>query len=92
MKDALKYLQIVHESDPVDFDVMSRWRGRTTFCTTTSKPFAGRNWPASPIRKSPMKRRALQRLAAGFADAHDGLIFPFYSSRWHDLFLRAGQD
>ena len=91
MKDALKYLQIAHESDPVDFDVMLKLgvgvqhapRRRSGRAVVRAGPARAR------IRKSRVQASTrFQRAPDGAsrACAPRRGCFPFYSTRWHDLF------
>ncbi len=89
MKDALKYLTIAHENDPVDFSVMLklgwvynimhddqdaiRW-----FNLASKSPDAAISEPASKAYKNLASEFALFRTTVW--------IYPFFSSRWHDAF------
>ncbi len=89
MKDALKYLQLAHEADPGDFNVMLKmgW----TYNILHQDQMAARWFELA--RKSPDSRIAaegdhawrslrteLQRLRTTV------WLYPLYSSRWQDLF------
>jgi hypothetical protein len=89
MKDALKYLTIAHENDPVDFGVMLKlgWvynilkddREAVKWFNLASKS------PDAGIAKEATK--ASRNLSAGFARFQTtAWANPFYSSRWHDTF------
>jgi Tfp pilus assembly protein PilF len=92
MKDALKYLQIAHEADPADFDVMLRlgW----TYNVLHQDRDAIRWFDLS--RKSPDSETAAQARKA-WRNLHPSLerlrttawFYPFFSTRWHDLFSYA---
>ena len=89
MKDALKYLQIAHESDPVDFDVMLKLAWAYNILHDDEQAI---RWFAL-ARQSPDPKiaqeasRGFSSLRAAFAHTRTtAWIFPFYSSRWHDLF------
>ncbi len=89
MKDALKYLEVAHESDPGDFDVMRKlgWTNNIL------------HRDAIAWRWFDLARRSPDPTIA--ADAREGFrnlrgaaqrfrttawLFPLFSTRWHDLF------
>ncbi|HTW65161.1 MAG TPA: tetratricopeptide repeat protein [Bryobacteraceae bacterium] len=89
MKDALKYLTIAHENDPVDFSVMLNL-GRVYnilhddkdaikwFDLASKSPDSSVSDPAS---------EAYHNLAPEFALFRTTMwVYPFFSSRWHDAF------
>jgi tetratricopeptide (TPR) repeat protein len=89
MKDALKYLEVAHESDPGDFDVMLKlgWtnnilhRDRLAFCWFD----LARRSPDPKVSADAEKgfrnlRSVNQRYRTSL------WLFPIYSSRWRDLF------
>jgi tetratricopeptide (TPR) repeat protein len=89
LKDALKYLTIAHESDPVDFDVMLKmgWvynilkddREAVKWFNLASKS------PDETIAKE--AGQASRNLTPGFARFRTtAWVNPFYSTRWHDTF------
>jgi tetratricopeptide (TPR) repeat protein len=92
MKDALQYLQVAHEADPADFDVMLKlgW----TYNIIHQDRDAVRWFELA--RKSPDPETAA---LAGMAwrNLHAGLkrwrtsawLYPIFSTRWHDLFSYA---
>jgi tetratricopeptide (TPR) repeat protein len=89
LKDALKYLTIAHENDPVDFAVMLNL-GKTYNNMHQDKEAV--KW-FNLARKSPDPEvaneagKAVQNLRPGLARFRTtAWIFPFYSSRWHDAF------
>jgi Tfp pilus assembly protein PilF len=89
MKDALKYLVIAHENDPVDFGVMLKlgWVYNILhddkdavkwFKLASESPDSSVSDPAT---------EAYHNLAPQFAPFHTTVwIYPFFSSRWHDAF------
>jgi len=89
LKDALKYLTIAHENDPVDFSVMLKlgWvynilhddrEAVKWFNLASQSPDASIASEAS---------QASRNLAHGFARFRTtAWAFPFFSSRWHDAF------
>jgi Flp pilus assembly protein TadD len=89
LKDALKYLTIAHENDPVDFSVMLKlgWvynilhddREAVKWFNLASKS------PDSSIANE--AGQASRNLAPDFARFRTtAWAFPFFSSRWHDAF------
>jgi Flp pilus assembly protein TadD len=89
LKDALKYLTIAQENDPVDFSVMLKlgWvynilhddRDAVKWFKLASKS------PDSSISDEAAK--AYHNLAAQFALFRTTVwIYPFFSTRWHDAF------
>lgn len=89
LKDALKYLTIAHEDDPIDFSVMLKlgW----TYNTLHDDNSAVR-WFAL-ARKSPDPQisaeagKAYNNLRPSLARVRTTVwLFPFYSSRWRDVF------
>lgn len=92
LKDALKYLQLAHEADPGDFNVMLKlgW----TYNNLRDDKMALR-W-FNVARRSPDPKIASEA-ARGYANLRAGLaristtawMFPMYSSRWRDLFSYA---
>jgi len=89
MKDALKYLRIAQESDPVDFWVMLKLGWAYNILHQDSDAVQWFNL----ARKSPDPKiaeeadRAYNNLRPGLARFRTtAWMFPFYSSRWHDAF------
>jgi Flp pilus assembly protein TadD len=89
LKDALKYLTIAHENDPVDFSVMLKlgWvynilhddREAVKWFNLASKS------PDASIANE--ASQGSRNLAPGFARFRTtAWAFPFFSSRWHDAF------
>ena len=89
LKDALKYLNIAHESDPVDFAVMLKLGWTYNILKQDNEA----------IRWFNLARRSPDAAVAGEADrAFHNLqpamirfrttawFYPFFSSRWHDVF------
>jgi tetratricopeptide (TPR) repeat protein len=89
MKDALKYLQIAHEADPGDFDVMLKlgW----TLNILHDDRQAIRWFDLS--RRSPDPQVAAEGLKA-WRNLHEMYqtwrtsvwVYPIFSTRWHDFF------
>ena len=89
MKDALKYLKIAQENDPLDFSVMLQ----LGYAYNTLKDDGEAIRWFSLARQSPESQissdasRAFNNLRSGQAFMRTtSWIFPFYSTRWHDLF------
>jgi len=89
LKDAMKYLEIAHETDPADFAVMLKlgW----TLNVLGQNDIAVRWFDMA--RKSPDQAvaaeagRAYRNLRPEVALVRTSAwLFPFYSSRWRDLF------
>ena len=89
LKDALKYFQAAYEDDPLDFSVMLKLGWTYNLLHDDARAL---NW-FDLARKSPdpaLAReagRAWRNLHAGAARFRTSLwLFPFYSSRWKDVF------
>lgn len=89
LKDALKYLTIAHESDPVDFAVMLKLGWVYNIMRQDAEAVKWFNL----ARKSPDASisneagQAYKNLEPAFARFHTtAWAYPFYSSRWHDAF------
>jgi Flp pilus assembly protein TadD len=89
LKDALKYLTIAHEVDPVDFNVMLKLGWTYNILKQDDEAVKWFNL----ARKSPDPLVSSEAEKA-FKNLHNGLapfrttawVFPFFSTRWHDLF------
>jgi len=89
LKDALKYLQIAHETDPSDFAVMLKLGWTYNVLGQDSQAI---RW-FQMARKSPDPAiaaeadRAWRNLRPGLARTRTTVwVLPFYSSRWRDVF------
>ncbi|MBI4874170.1 MAG: tetratricopeptide repeat protein [Acidobacteria bacterium] len=89
LKDAVKYLTVVHEMDPADFDVMLRLGWAHNLLKQDDEAI---RW-FDLARRSPdpavaaEARRAYNNLRPAQARLRTTLwLFPVFSSRWHDLF------
>ena len=89
LKDALKYLKIAHEDDPLDFAVMLQLGWAYNMLHDDAEAI---RWFAL-ARQSPDEKissdaaRAFNNLRPGLAFLRTTVwIFPFYSTRWHDVF------
>lgn len=89
LKDALKYLKVAHESDPVDFAVMLKlgWTHNMLkeddaawqwFSLARQAPSSEIAVPADQAWKN--LKPEIQRVRTS------AWLFPFFSSRWHDVF------
>jgi Flp pilus assembly protein TadD len=92
LKDALKYLKIAHENDPVDFSVMLKLGWAYNILHDDAEAL---KW-FSNARRSPDPAisaeadRAWRNLRPELARFRTTVwAFPMYSSRWHDLFAYA---
>ena len=92
LKDALKYLEVAHENDPLDFDVMLKlgW----TYNVMKDDQNAVRWFDLA--RRSPDPKTAAEASAA-YRNLHPEFerfrttlwAAPMFSTRWHDLFAYA---
>lgn len=89
LKDALKYLKIAHEDNPIDFDVMLKlgWVHNILKDDHTAIGWfnLARRSPEPATAKE--AKRAYDNLRPGLARFRTSLwTLPMYSSRWKDLF------
>jgi Flp pilus assembly protein TadD len=89
LKDALKYLAIAHENDPVDFAVMLKLGWVYNILRQDDQAVKwfnlARRSPDTAISSEAGKAyRNLEPALARFRTT--AWAFPFYSSRWHDAF------
>jgi tetratricopeptide (TPR) repeat protein len=89
MKDALKYLEVAHESDPADFDVMLKLAWTNNLLHHDAVAF---HW-FELARLSPDPKiaadagKGFRNLRPALQRYHTSLwLFPVFSTRWHDLF------
>lgn len=89
LKDAIKYLQIAHENDPLDFNVMLQLG--QTYNNLKDDTDAVRWFDLA--RRSPdpatatQASRAYKNLAPALKKLHTTFwIYPMFSTRWHDVF------
>jgi Flp pilus assembly protein TadD len=92
MKDALKYLTVAHEADPLDFKVMLKLGWAYNILHQDREALKWFNL----ARKSPdattaaEARKAWGNLRPQYAPFRTtAWVFPFYSSRWKDVFSYA---
>jgi tetratricopeptide (TPR) repeat protein len=89
MKDALKYLEAAHESDPGDFDVMRKLAWTNNILRRDAVAFRwfdlARRSPDPTIAADAEKGfRNLYAAAQRFRTT--AWLFPIFSTRWHDVF------
>ena len=92
MKDALKYLNIAHENDPVDFDVILKLGWAYNGVKDDADALKWFNLARrSPDPKTASEaNRAYRNLTAGLARFRTTVwVAPTFSTRWHDLFAYA---
>jgi tetratricopeptide (TPR) repeat protein len=89
LKDALKYLTIAHENDPVDFAVMLKlaWTYNNMHQDKEAVKWFNLARKSPDPAVSGEAGKAFQNLKPAFARFRaTAWVFPFYSSRWHDAF------
>jgi Flp pilus assembly protein TadD len=89
MKDALKYLTIAHENDPVDFSVMLKlgWVYNILHDDREAIQWFRLASKSPDPAVSEEAGHAYRNLAPALARFRTtAWIYPFYSSRWHDAF------
>src|ERR1017187_7495480 len=89
IKDALKYLEAAHESDPGDFDIMRKLAWTHNMLHRDAVAFRwfdlARRSPDPTIAKDAEQGfRNLHAAAQRFRTT--AWLFPIFSTRWHDLF------
>jgi Tfp pilus assembly protein PilF len=89
MKDALKYYTIAHESDPVDFSVMLKlgWAYNILHDDPDAERWfnLARHSPDAEVARQ--AGDAWRNLEAANRRLQTTVwVFPFFSSRWHDVF------
>jgi len=89
MKDALKYLTIAHENDPVDFSTMLKlgWVYNILHDDRDALKWFDLARKSSDSSISGEAGKAYRNLAPHFQRLRTTVwIFPFFSTRWHDIF------
>jgi Flp pilus assembly protein TadD len=89
LKDALKYLTIAHENDPVDFSVMLKlgWVYNILHDDREAVKWFNLASKSPDVSIANEGSQASRNLAPGFARFRTtAWAFPFFSSRWHDAF------
>jgi Flp pilus assembly protein TadD len=89
LKDALKYLNIAHENDPIDFATMLKlgWVYNVLHDDRDAVKWFNLASKSSDASISGEASKAYKNLAPQFQRFRTTVwIFPFFSSRWHDVF------
>jgi tetratricopeptide (TPR) repeat protein len=89
MKDALKYLEIAHESDPADFDVMRKlaWTNNILHRDAVAwRWFDLARRSPDPTISADAERGYKNLRTAAQRFVTTAWLFPLFSTRWHDLF------
>jgi Flp pilus assembly protein TadD len=89
LKDALKYLAIAHENDPVDFSTMLKlgWVYNVLHDDREALKWFDLAGKSSNPSVSAEAKKAYRNLAPQFQRLRTTVwIFPFFSTRWHDVF------
>ena len=89
LKDALKYLNIAHENDPIDFSTMLKlgWVYNVLHDDREAVKWFNLASKSSDPAISSEADKAYKNLAPAFQRLRTTVwIFPFFSSRWHDVF------
>jgi tetratricopeptide (TPR) repeat protein len=89
LKDALKYLTIAHENDPVDFSTMLKlgWVYNVLHDDRDAVKWFDLASKSSDSSISGEAKKAYGNLAPQFQRLRTTVwVFPFFSTRWHDLF------
>jgi hypothetical protein len=92
MNDALRYLQVAHESDPGDFDVMLKlgWTYNILHQDALAYQWFGLASKSTDPRIAAEAGRARRNLRAGLERLRTTVwVYPIYSTRWHDFFSYA---
>ncbi len=92
LKDALRYLNIAHENDPVDFEVMLKLGWANNLLKDDRDAIKWFNLARqSPDEKIAVEaRRASRNLSGSLSRFRTTVwVFPTFSTRWHDLFAYA---
>ena len=90
MKDAVKYLQMAHDSDPRDFAVMLRlgWAYNILHQDSEAIQWFGLARASPDRRLAAQAATAYRNLRADDASFHiTAWLFPLFSSRWSDTFV-----
>jgi Flp pilus assembly protein TadD len=89
LKDAVKYLTIAHENDPVDFSTMLKlgWAYNVLHDDRDALKWFSLASKSSDDSISREAGKAYHNLAPEFQRLRTTVwIFPFFSTRWHDVF------
>ncbi|MDP8988908.1 MAG: tetratricopeptide repeat protein [Acidobacteriota bacterium] len=92
LKDALRYLTIAHENDPVDFEVMLKlgWANNMLKDDRDAIKWFNLARQSPDVKIAVEAARASHNLAGSLARFRSTVwVFPTFSTRWHDLFAYA---
>ena len=92
LQDALRYLTIAHENDPVDFDVMLKlgWANNLLKDDRDAVKWFNLARKSPDVKTAAEAARAARNLAPSLKTFRTTVwVFPTFSSRWHDLFAYA---
>ncbi len=92
LKDALRYLTIAHENDPVDFEVMLKlgWANNLLKDDRDAIKWFNLARQSPDVKIAVEAARASHNLAGSLARFRTTVwVFPTFSTRWHDLFAYA---
>jgi len=92
LKDALRYLTIAHENDPVDFEVMLKlgWANNLLKDDRDAIKWFNLARQSPDVKIAVEAARASRNLSGSLARFRTTVwIFPTFSTRWHDLFAYA---
>jgi len=92
LKDALRYLTIAHENDPVDFEVMLKlgWANNMLKDDRDAIKWFSLARQSPDVKIAVEAARASRNLSGSLARFRTTVwIFPTFSTRWHDLFAYA---
>ena len=92
LQDALRYLTIAHENDPVDFDVMLKlgWANNLLKDDRDAVKWFNLARKSPDVKTAAEATRASRNLAPSLQTFRTTVwVFPTFSSRWHDLFAYA---
>jgi hypothetical protein len=92
LQDALRYLTIAHENDPVDFDVMLKlgWANNLLKDDRDAVKWFNLARKSPDVKTAAEAARAARNLEPSLARLRTTVwVFPTFSSRWHDLFAYA---
>ena len=92
LKDALRYLTIAHENDPVDFEVMLKlgWTNNMLKDDRDAIKWFDLARQSPDVKIAVEAARAYHNLSASLERLRTTVwVFPTFSTRWHDLFAYA---
>lgn len=89
MQDAVRYLKVAHETDPIDFGVMLQlgWANNTLHDDRTAVQWFNLARRSPDPKQAAEADRAYRNLAPSLARTQTSVwLFPFYSRRWDNGF------